>query len=120
MDEAMLRQRIEATKRHIQALDRFDLEAWKAEHIVPCSQGDFFGSVAISDPSAAIQSDRYVDLRTVRAKERVARIASLIQIVDLQRDGLPANLLGLREQHGGRVRRIRCQFIYDGLRDTAC
>ena len=96
------------------------LEARKAEHIVPCSQGDFFGSVAISDPSAAIHAERYVDLRTVRAKERVARIASLIRLVDLQRDSLTADLLGLREQRGGRVSLLRWQFLYDGLRGAAC
>ena len=101
-------------------MDRFNLEARKAEHIVPCSQGDFFGSVAISDPSAAIHAERYVDLRTVRAKERVARIASLIRLVDLQRDSLTADLLGLREQRGGRVSLLRWQFLYDGLRGAAC
>ena len=101
-------------------MDRFKLEARKAEHIVPCGERDFFGSVAIPDPSAAIHAERYVDLRTVRAKERVARIASLIRLVDSQRDGLITDLLGLREQRGGRVSLLRWQFLYDGLRGAAC
>ena len=120
IDKALLRQRIEVTNCHNCALDRFKLEARKAEHIVPCGEGDFFGSVAIPDPSAAIHAERYVDLRTVRAKERVARIASLIRLVDSQRDGLITDLLGLREQHGGRVSLLRWQFLYDGLRSAAC
>ena len=101
-------------------MDRFKLDARKSEHIVPCSQGDFFGSVAIPDPSAAIYTERYVDLRTVLMEERIARIARLIRLVDLQRDGLPADLLGLREQRGGRVSLLRWQFLYDGLRGAAC
>ena len=101
-------------------MDRFKLEARKSEHIVPCGEGDFFGSVAIPDPSAAIHAERYVDLRTVRAKERVARIASLIRLVDSQRDGLITDLLGLREQRGGRVSLLRWQFLYNGLRGAAC
>ena len=120
IDEALLRQRIEVTNCHNYALDRFKLEARKSEHIVPCGEGGFFGSVAIPDPSAAIHAERYVDLRTVRAKERVARIASLIRLVDSQRDGLITDLLGLREQRGGRVSLLRRQFLYDGLRGAAC
>ena len=57
---------------------------------------------------------------TYIAKERVARIASLIRLVDLQRDSLTAGLLGLREQRGGRVNLLRWQFLYDGLRGGAC
>ena len=107
IDEALLRQRIEVTNRHTPALDRFKLEARKAEHIVPCGQGDFFGGLVLPDPSAAIHAERYVDLRTARVKERVARNALLVRLIDLQRDDLATNLLGQREQHGGRVRRIR-------------
>lgn len=96
------------------------LEARKSEHIVPCGEGDFFVSVAIPDPSAAIHAERYVDLHTVLMEERIARIARLIQIVDSQRDGLTADLLGLCKQHGGRVRLLRWQFLYDGLWGAAC
>ena len=100
IDEALLRQRIEVTNCHAPALDRFKLEAREAEHIIPHGQGDFFGGLVLPDQSAAIHAERYVDLRTVRVEERVARIAILIQLVDPQRDGLTADLLGQRKELG--------------------
>ena len=100
IDEALLRQRIEVTNCHAPALDRFKLEAREAEHIIPHGQGDLLGGLVLPDPSAATHAERYVDLRTVCAKERVARIAILIQLVDPQRDGLAADLLGQREELG--------------------
>ena len=101
-------------------MDRFKLEARKAEHSVPRGQGDLLGGLVLPDPSTAIHAERYVDLRTVLMEERIARIARLIQIVDSQRDGLITGLLGLCEQRGGRVSLLRWQFLYDGLRGAAC
>ena len=100
IDEALLRQRIEVTNCHAPALDRFKLEAREAEHIIPHGQGDLLGGLVLPNPSAATHAERYVDLRTVCAKERVARIAILIQLVDPQRDGLTADLLGQRKELG--------------------
>ena len=100
IDEALLRQRIEVTNCHAPALDRFKLEAREAEHIIPHGQGDLLGGLVLPNPSAATHAERYVDLRTVRVEERVARIAILIQLVDPQRDGLTADLLGQRKELG--------------------
>ena len=81
-------------------MDRFKLEAREAEHIIPHGQGDLLGGLVLPNPSAATHAERYVDLRTVRMEERVARNALLVRLIDLQRDDLAANLLGQREDLG--------------------
>ena len=114
IDEALLRQRIEVTNCHAPALDRFNLKAREAEHIVPRGQSKALGGFMLSQRNAV-----RLKQHTIRVEQCIACESIILWFIDLQRDGLAADLLGLCEQHGGRFRLLRRQFLYDGLRGTA-
>ena len=95
IDEALLRQRIEVTNCHAPALDRFNLKAREAEHIVPRGQSKALGGFMLSQRNAV-----RLKQHTIRVEQCIACESIILWFIDLQRDGLAADLLGQRKELG--------------------